>query len=63
MAEAGGFELRNGDLEIRRSRLFERSERLFPLNLLSGFKRWNFENRTEWTESRASERNGHFGEQ
>jgi hypothetical protein len=41
----------------------EKWQNLFPPDLLSGFKRWNFENRTKWTESRASERNGHFGEQ
>jgi hypothetical protein len=35
---------------------------MFSLSFISRSKRWNFENRTESTESRASERNGPFGE-
>ena len=40
----------------------EKRQNLFPLELISNSKRSNFENRTEWMESRASERNGPFGE-
>ncbi len=37
-------------------------QNLFPLKFISNLKRSNFENRTESVESRASERNGPFGE-
>jgi hypothetical protein len=37
-------------------------ETSFPLRFISRSKSWNFENRTEFGESRASERNWHFGE-
>jgi hypothetical protein len=40
----------------------EKQPNLFPLKLISSSKRLNFENRTEWVESRGSERNGAFGE-
>jgi hypothetical protein len=40
----------------------EEPQNLFSSKLISHSKRWNFENRTESAESRASERNGPFGE-
>jgi hypothetical protein len=40
----------------------EKRQNLFRSKASSNFKRSNFENRTKWTESRASERNGPFGE-
>jgi hypothetical protein len=65
LAEAGGFEARYGELESdgALSPVREKPQNLFPLRLISNSKRLNFENRTEWVESRASERNGPFGEQ
>jgi hypothetical protein len=50
------------NLEIGDSPLREKRLNLFPLKFTSSSKRSNFENRNEWTESRASERNGPFGE-
>ena len=41
----------------------EKRQNLFPLKFISSSERSNFKNRTEWKESRASERNGPFGEQ
>lgn len=35
----------------------------FPAKFITNSKRWNFENRIESVKSRASERNGPFGEQ
>jgi hypothetical protein len=66
LAEAGGFEPRYGGLEIiyqTLSPVRKKRQNLFPLKFISNSKRSNFENRTEWMESRASERNGPFGEQ
>ena len=63
VAEVVGFELRRATRNQTLSPAREKWQNLFPPDLLSGFKRWNFENRTKCTESRASERNGHFGEQ
>jgi hypothetical protein len=40
----------------------EKPQSLFSLKLISNSKRLNFENRTGSVESRASERNGSFGE-
>jgi hypothetical protein len=40
----------------------EKTQNLFPLEFISNSKRSNFENRTEPVKSRASERNGPFGE-
>jgi hypothetical protein len=40
----------------------EKPQNLFPLKFISDSKRSNFENRTESEESRASEKNGPFGE-
>jgi hypothetical protein len=40
----------------------EKQQNLFPLKIISNSKRSNFENRTEWMGSRASERSGPFGE-
>jgi hypothetical protein len=40
----------------------EEPQNLFSLKLIGPSKRWNFENRTESAESRASEINGPFGE-
>jgi hypothetical protein len=40
----------------------EEQQNLFPLKFMTNSKRSNFENRTKWIESRASERNGPFGE-
>jgi hypothetical protein len=63
VAGAGGFELIDGELEVWRfSPVREKPQNLFPLSLVSNSKRLNFENRTESVESRASERNGPFGE-
>jgi hypothetical protein len=42
-----------GPLPIR-----EKRPNFPPLNLVNSSKRSNFENRTEWTKSKASERNG-----
>jgi hypothetical protein len=40
----------------------EEPQNLFSLKFIGPSKRWNFENRTESAESRASEINGSFGE-
>jgi len=40
----------------------EKTLNLFPLKFISNSKRSNFQDRTERMESRASERNGPFGE-
>ena len=40
----------------------EKPQNFFPSKLISNLKRLNFENRTGSEESRASERNGPFGE-
>ena len=40
----------------------EKRQNLLPPKFITYSKRSNFENRTEWMESRASERNGPFGE-
>jgi hypothetical protein len=40
----------------------EAPQHLFSLKFIGPSKRWNFENRTESAESRASEINGPFGE-
>jgi hypothetical protein len=40
----------------------EKRQNLFRLKLISNSKCSNFENRTEWMESRAPVRNGLFGE-
>jgi hypothetical protein len=64
VAEAGGFEPRYGELEMRRSRLSERKrQNIVPMKFLSRSRCSNFGDRAEWMESRASERNGPFGEQ
>jgi hypothetical protein len=63
MAGATGFEPLDGELKTGRSRLPEENgKNLFPLKFISNSKRSNFENRIESVESRASERNGPFGE-
>jgi len=40
----------------------EKPQNPFPLKFITNSKRWKFENRIELVESRASERNGPFGE-
>jgi hypothetical protein len=40
----------------------QKRQNLFPLKLISNSKCSDFENRTEWMESRGSEKNGPFGE-
>jgi hypothetical protein len=67
VAGAEGFEPRDGELESgdrnqTLSPIREKWPNLFPLMPISNSKRSNFENRTEWVESRGSERNGPFGE-
>ena len=32
-----------------------------PTEIVTNSNQWDFENRTEWTESRGSEKNGPFG--
>jgi hypothetical protein len=60
LAEAGGFEPRYGEFEIRRSPLSERGGRTSSAKVHKRFQTFEFENRTEGKESRASERNGPF---
>jgi hypothetical protein len=62
LAGAGGFEPRYGELELALSAVREEPQNLFSLKFIGPSKRWNFENRTESAESRASEINGPFGE-
>jgi hypothetical protein len=51
---------RNGNRKL--SLVRQKLQNLFPSKLISNSKRSNFENRTGSVESRASERNGPFGE-
>jgi hypothetical protein len=53
----------NSMVEIGHSLIREKRPKRFPSTLINCSKRANFENRTESVESRASERNGPFGEQ
>jgi hypothetical protein len=46
----------------QRNYIREEPQNLFSLKFIGPSKRWNFENRTESAESRASEINGPFGE-
>jgi hypothetical protein len=62
-AAPNGWSRKTGCCGLNTSRLSERSAiNLFPLRFTSNSKLSNSENRTEWMESRASERIGPFGE-
>jgi hypothetical protein len=52
----------NSMVEIGHSPIREKRPKRFPSTLISCSKRSNFEDRTESVKSRASERNGPFGE-
>jgi hypothetical protein len=58
LAGAGDLNLDMANWNRMRSPVREEPQNLFSLKFISPSKRWNFENRTESAESRASERNG-----
>jgi hypothetical protein len=62
LAGAEGFEPRYGNWNRTLSPVRDEPQNLISLKSIGPSKRWIFENRTESTESRASEINGLFGE-